>query len=866
MQLPQERSGNMSTDPFINLYPLLLDPQHTLPTLLDALEPNALYFHWPQSLLEQVLLRPADPVSLLRLFPTIENFAVHNREHLQRVSAVLSRYLEGIRQCRVLAAVQEVVGIWVDQVRAVQAEGGMRRKRFGHVKAGTLELVRVLRRFGRPVIPGRTAAGATHRRARKEDIPHVAKGEIERLVRVMYDVGDVMEAEHGTISRKAGQHLEHKLRRILFSTAVLTPTLREFLLTCLPHHSITTGEWHACMLSAVREGDHELVLHFRQNKLKRQALAGEWARTGQLKREAELAVDDGDDDGSQVIPAASDRTSDDTRDGQLPGVPDSTLERCVGYQSYLPAVPLTAEEAVAIDDIIALRARGQDAVPELMAAIQPYLHRTTEDVPGLDDPVSALTPYAWSILTTHLARSDNISVADLYALVQDMPREGISPHSVSPVIDGLVKKGAAQDAWRIWEEMEQLHLSQSPLLDAGANDEGRQVAVKGTDFQQVFVDEVLLAASTYACAACQGLDAAVALVDTRAARTKSDTGHRDPSRAIQLDTTNLNVLLHLCVQQQRPNLAFRLFAAALPRWGVWPDAISLNLLLDCARFAVQDTDTMSSRLRALAGGFHFRRSTDQRGESGEYGKYDAAGFAAGDTRVLLDPVDEYGNTLVQAEYNDGLRWYERGRRLMREVVLDNHPQLGSITSPLDFRGIFTSLDDILARGQLGQSARIGARDRAPLSKARYTHIIPDAVTFQAYITLLGFYNMPEEIPIALAWARDMGVEPTWRCMCSTLAFVCETEGPRRMVKGWYEREIPDDVGGLGAEGASVQDEGGEGDKQAKSGRAKRGTRLVRDEEVLRRWLEDWVEGDVPTESEVAAFIHSVRTKGGRMLA
>jgi hypothetical protein len=154
--------------------------------------------------------------------------------------------------------------------------------------------------------------------------------------------------------------------------------------------------------------------------------------------------------------------------------------------------------------------------------------------------------------------------------------------------------------------------------------------------------------------------------------------------------------------------------------------------------------------------------------------------------------------------------------------------------------------------------------------------MPDATTFQVYVTLLGYYNMPEEIPTALAWAREMDVQPTWRCMCSALAFVCETEGPRRRVKGWYDvpsasvQEGEDAIAEMGCGGQDgregLSSKGLSEPGKGKAGEVKKRARLVRDEEVLRRWLQDWVKGDVPTEADVAAFINRVRSKGGRMAA
>jgi hypothetical protein len=69
----------------------------------------------------------------------------------------------------------------------------------------------------------------------------------------------------------------------------------------------------------------------------------------------------------------------------------------------------------------------------------------------------------------------------------------------------------------------------------------------------------------------------------------------------------------------------------------------------------------------------------------------------------------------------------------------------------------------------------------------------------------------DDIPLALAQMRYLHVEPTWLCMLHALTFIAEIEGPSRRVLDWD----------------------GEGT----------GSQSVRDEGIMRRWLENWLGDD-----------------------
>ena len=65
--------------------------------------------------------------------------------------------------------------------------------------------------------------------------------------------------------------------------------------------------------------------------------------------------------------------------------------------------------------------------------------------------------------------------------------------------------------------------------------------------------------------------------------------------------------------------------------------------------------------------------------------------------------------------------------------------------------------------------------------------------------------------------KELEIKPTKKTMLLALTHLGEVEGPRRVLANWENGQ----------------------------------SRLVRDTEVLRRWLVDWVGRGVPTENDVA---------------
>jgi hypothetical protein len=552
------------------------------------------------------------------------------------------------------------------------------------------------------------------------------------------------------------------------------------LLAHLPRKLTTAGEFRACAMSMIREGKADTVKRAEGLIVRAQ------------KADRRLASP------PRVYPFA-DEAGDEAL--QLDGVHVEAEGASKATATRSPNLVLDAVEAIAL-------ARCGSTARAVLGALEPYLNSpepADAGGPGTAES-SARQPYAWSILMHRLSGSSHTSADDLLGLTSELSEELMIPQIMSPLISGLVSRNDFTQAWDIFVDLCEKQRAE--------NVPGR------------YVDRHLLAVATPLCAQLFGLDAAVQLVDEWARRTTGPSP-TDWRHSITIDSVNLNTLLTQCAQFSRPGIALRLFSAAQRRWGLWPDHISLNVLVDCCRFSqtadAAEPDTIRSRLRDLVGEMRLFGSKELDNPGDTYMVHDIPELADGDVSILLDREG-----MSWRETMGDMRPWQFGRRIVRDVILGNWPYLVDVPSPLDF-GPFAKLEDILRPYPPVHSDEL----RLPLLTARYTHIIPSAGTFQSYITLLGFYGRIGEIPVVLAWARELGVQLNTKSMCSALAYIGEVEGPRRRVRGWKP------------EGGSA---------------------FVRDEEIMRRWLQEWIKGEVPSEGDVAAFVREVKVKGAVLSA
>jgi len=450
--------------------------------------------------------------------------------------------------------------------------------------------------------------------------------------------------------------------------------------------------------------------------------------------------------------------------------------------------------------------RHSTSFKDVVPTLEPRLHGQPEDTKN----------YAWAHLLNAARRDKSIETEMLRSLHNSIAESALSGHTLTAVMLGYMEKGKLKRAWQVWLDLV----------------ERQEAAPRGEEGR--YVDLVALTTATYICHTLHGIDAAITLVDSWGRRAHSLSSPQSISNSVTLDTQVVNVLLHLCKIDKRASIAFRLFAASQPRWGVYTDAISLSLLLDTARHPSdrQDGDKpdLKSRLRQLAEQLRPRQINRRKHANDTYDAYDASGFSKGSVSVLLDQA---GYTWVNE--NDEPPWL-RAKAKFESILFTNWPWLPSIHSPLDYtHGPYAHKLRDFSSFFLTRQQSIEGGYRTPLrlpSNSSYAHLVPSAGTFHAYISMLGYYHLPEEISRTLAWMKALDIKPKKQTMITALMHIEAVEGPRRLFSDWDD-------------GAS---------------------RLLGDGDVLRRWLKTWLGRGVPTEEEVAVYVREYMRKHNRISA
>ena len=564
----------------------------------------------------------------------------------------------------------------------------------------------------------------------------------------------------------------------LFSSQYLSPALREILLdhTLQKGIDLTSWHWHECFISAVSEGNDieaRRFLKFRRDTSKFES--------------APSTID--------VTKSAHDDDSHKEKETRIRAFSQRSL-----YSGNLEGTQkrVRLRHSPEADRMALSRTSGSFA--ELVASVEPYLQPSLQRAPpGRDEDVVAnvlpsdSSPYSWSQLLSRAVHDPSVRAEQIISLARNIPKTAAISHSIVPVMHGLIQRGEAEQAWNIWRDLIRL----------------AKQAERGDEVK--FIDNASLAVACEACHQVFDFTAAITLVDIWARRPVI---RRDDKtgllHSLTLDAQNVNVLLKLCKRDGLASVAFRLWAAALPRWNVYLNEISLGLLMDTARHhesrkresAMEDLSSSLRRLRDEMSMQHL--GSAKWTANSNYDAYDADGFTKGSVSVLLDAPG-----YSWRKENGGKRPWQIAREVFRDVVLGNWPHLSHVKSPLDLQtGPMSYLSSFFGGQYLSpQPGGHGRSGRMPSEHARYTYIVPTPLTFYIYIRLIGYHDVTPEIPLVLAWMKDLDIHPTWKTMCWAMVHLAESEGPSRRITGW------------GPNGQAA---------------------LVRDTEVLRRWLVEWL--------------------------
>lgn len=419
-----------------------------------------------------------------------------------------------------------------------------------------------------------------------------------------------------------------------------------------------------------------------------------------------------------------------------------------------------------------------------------------------------LRRHAWSVLATIAARDRHVTGPELVKLADAIPDDVYCAGVITPLIAGLMRHRDFASAGKIWESLLAKHRRAAPeergrYLDAAALTAGAKLK-----FARV-VDAKAGSGKMY-----DPTPDALRLVDWYAAKPPLPTSPDTPStpalsakqsaakvpNSVTLDISALNSLMAMCRASGSAGLAFRLWRASKPRWGLAADDGTLALLLDTARLSFarfEAADSVAVRLRLIADAIGSQRSRSNP-------------MSLPDTHWRECAVSELANGYGYSwrEEYGSLQPWQLAREVFDGIVLGNWPALAEVKSPL--------AGGALSVGRLwGPAGEEKMPALVPASSAT-AHVLPGPRAFQAYIALLARTRAdPASVPRALAWMRALDIRPLRKTLTTALLYVNEHEGPRRLVK-------------------------------------KDGPRLMRDEQILAEWLREWCD-DVPDESEVAAF-------------
>lgn len=407
---------------------------------------------------------------------------------------------------------------------------------------------------------------------------------------------------------------------------------------------------------------------------------------------------------------------------------------------------------------------------------------------------------------TRAAHDNQIRADDLIKLAKRQAGQTVDRRALTSVMRGLSMRGDHSRAWQVWEAMTS---RETTRIEAGS--------------LQPEVDHVAVTVIADSLGAQGKVDEAITLVDSWARRPWQRVP-KDSANLLVIDTTTVNILLQACGTARKSRLAFRIWKAMLPRWGVYHDAISLTLLLKAANveqaevgrrgILAEGRELFTDGIRDLSSSFRDPESQDD-----AYEAYEASGFAKGPVSVLLDSDDASYKSSRRATYYSR----KKARGLFRSVVFNNWPDLVKVKSPLKSAGAWSALNNLVHPTGSVSPAPHASLVKTPTASARYTHVIPDSATFSGFISILASLELFHEIPLALAWMRALSIAPSYNLMCKALLIVGESSGPKRYING----------------------------------------RWARDEELLREYLQEWLEADldegekaVPNEEDIAAMVRS----------
>ncbi|GAA5888807.1 hypothetical protein JCM5296_004999 [Sporobolomyces johnsonii] len=279
-----------------------------------------------------------------------------------------------------------------------------------------------------------------------------------------------------------------------------------------------------------------------------------------------------------------------------------------------------------------------------------------------------------------------------------------------------------------------------------------------------------------------GVDDPSLLVSLRAPNPAPNEPRRRHS--VRLDIVPFNSLLKHLSRQGRYDEAYRLYTSLEKTYHVRPDAATVSLMLDTARYA------SAAAGKGWGPGFEDLSSLSLLGGGGgeDEGR---GGNAKGRFGVALD--DRW----------DGVEAAKKMERFLWDEVLEGNWQDAELENPLQGGGALAEWFS----GRLGRSARLSNGSGASVDDRRltpppdwrpfastlsplpptYPHLYPNDRVFRSLIQLIGYHSSIRSIPLVLAWMRHLHIEPSRWTLCIALMYVeGEAAIGAKAVKRWRE--------------------------------------------------------------------------------
>lgn len=370
----------------------------------------------------------------------------------------------------------------------------------------------------------------------------------------------------------------------------------------------------------------------------------------------------------------------------------------------------------------------------------------------------------WTPVLHAAARDKRVSSDALLILFERSKQAGLAPTlaTYTVVMRGLIKKnGDYIGSLKLWRE---LRRGVTRPMDAMAMTVGLDALI--------------------------GCGRALEAVETLLADSSKLKSVSRWTRKAERDTALLNSFMSSLQEHGWSTAVFHCWDAFQPLFHVRPDAITLTILLRAARVA----ERMDGSIRGLLGHINMYnpfRSVDELAVTETSSK---AALKAHICSCLCNEDDERdtkantANALRTSSLWSGTPAGPKALEVFRSVLLGNFPHLSEVNAPAkavwsDNANDASPLRDVarglglVSRGA-GTSFAYSENEKSAvssggLSSRPHPQISPDERTFHAYIELLGSQRRSSEIPLALAWMKELELVPRKETLCFALVLFAE---------------------------------------------------------------------------------------------